>query len=154
MQNMFSGSRSPNSSQQSTPVKTLPSKSNMLQVSPLNTGSLPRTPKGKMPLFGKVAGYRQPAASMDQAGQNPRLSITGSGRSTRSQMSEPLPNPAAEKREIWVDSKPICDRDLVSAQLPQQYDSNAIYGYMDEHKKANDTAVGRGSGHIPPLCAS
>ena len=130
MQNMLSGSRSPISSQQSTPVKTLSSsKSNMLQVSPHNTGSLPRTPKGKMPLFGKVAGYRQPAATSDQPQQNPRLSMTGSGITTRSRLSEP------SEREIWVDSKPICDKDLVPTQLPQQYDTNAIYGYMDEHKK-------------------
>ena len=49
--------RSPSSSQHSTPVKTLSLAS---CKSPQSTGSLPRNPRGKMPLFGKVAGYRQP----------------------------------------------------------------------------------------------
>ena len=106
--------RSPSSSQHSTPIKTL-----SLCKSPVSTGSLPRAPRGKMPLHGKVAGYRQPGGS--DLNPNPRLSLTGSsGRS-------------GQQPEIWVDYKPNCDRDILG---PGQYDANAIYGYMDEQKKA------------------
>ena len=117
--------RSPSSSQHSTPVKTVSG-----VRSPSNTGSLPRSTRpGKMPLFGKVAGYRQPPGH--ETGLNPRLSIT-SGRSRLSDTSQHQP------AEIWVDSKPICDKELLSSggsPLPAQYDTSAIYGYMDEHKK-------------------
>ena len=123
MSPMMHTSRSPNSSQHSTPIKTL-----SLAKSPSNTGSLPRNPKGKMPLFGKVAGYRQPAGTLEHVSSQQRLSVTGSGISGRSRLS-------GSGSEIWVDSKPICDKDLVCGPLSQQYDTNAIYGYMDEHKK-------------------
>ena len=128
-------SRSPNSSQHSTPIKTLSLSS---CKSPSNTGSLPRNPKGKMPLFGKVAGYRQPPAPTlarnDHLTPEHRLSISGSGISGRSRHSGSGVN--IPGGEIWVDSKPICDKDLVVAASNLQYDNNAIYGYMDEHKKA------------------
>ena len=112
------GSRQGSScSQQSTPVRSL-------ARSPLNsTSSLPRSPKGKMPLFGKVAGYRQPPSC------SPVPPVAPASRPCR--LSEP-------GAEIWVDSKPNCDRDLVQpgSAAQQQYDANAIYGYMDEQKKA------------------
>ena len=75
-----------------------------------------------MPLYGKVAGYRQPADP------SPRHSVTpsASGVSGRSRGSV---------GEIWVDTQPNCDRDLVASPLPATYDNSAIYGYMDEHKK-------------------
>ena len=110
--------RSPSSSQHSTPVKTL----SLTCKSPVSSGSLPRAPRGKMPLHGKVAGYRQPGGSGGSSDlpHNPRLSLAGSsGRSSQAP-------------EIWVDHKPHCDRDVLG---PGQYDNSAIYGYMDETKK-------------------
>ena len=108
--------RSPSSSQHSTPVKTL-----SLCKSPQSTGSLPRNPRGKMPLYGRVAGYRQPATATDLP-LNPRLSLASSGRSGQ---------PQVQPGEVWVDNKPNCDRELLAAQ----YDASGIYGYMDEQKK-------------------
>ena len=109
--------RSPSSSQHSTPIKTLSLAASC--KSPQSTGSLPRNPRGKMPLYGRVAGYRQPAGL--ELPHNPRLSLASSGR-----VSQPQPG------EVWVDNKPNCDRDLLAAQ----YDTSAIYGYMDDQKKA------------------
>ena len=111
--------RSPSSSQHSTPVKTLALAATC--KSPQSTGSLPRNPRGKMPLYGRVAGYRQPAGP--DLPLNPRLSLASSGR-----VSQPSPG---QSGEVWVDNKPNCDRDLLAAQ----YDTSAIYGYMDEQKK-------------------
>ena len=111
--------RSPSSSQHSTPVKTLALAATC--KSPQSTGSLPRNPRGKMPLYGRVAGYRQPAGP--DLPLNPRLSLASSGR-----VSQPSPG---QPGEVWVDNKPNCDRDLLAAQ----YDTSAIYGYMDEQKK-------------------
>ena len=98
-----------------------------------------------MPLYGKVAGYRQPPTDPLVA-TSPRLSLTpsASGLSGRSRGSG---------GEIWVDSQPNCDKDLVNA-LPAQYDNSAIYGYMDEHKKAMIQqwveGQARGGPSIPP----
>ena len=114
--------RSPSSSQHSTPHSTPVKTLSLLPPScksPQSTGSLPRNPRGKMPLYGRVAGYRQPADSQ-QLQLNPRLSLASSGRSSQPQAGE-----------VWVDNKPHCDRDLLAAQ----YDTGAIYGYMDEQKK-------------------
>ena len=94
-----------------------------------------------MPLFGKVAGYRQPPPGPGTPEHN-RLSVSGSGISGRSRLSGSGSGhltPVNSGGEIWVDSAPVCDRDLVPGAgglLPQQYDTNAIYGYMDDHKKA------------------
>ena len=137
---MVHSARSPVSSQHSTPVKTLSG----LGKPPSNTGSLPRNPRGKMPLFGKVAGYRQPPTGPGTPEHGPghnRLSVSGSGISGRSRLSGSGSGhltPVNSGGEIWVDSAPVCDRDLVpgAGLLPQQYDTNAIYGYMDDHKKA------------------
>ena len=100
-----------------------------------------------MPLYGKVAGYRQPPTDPLVATTSPRLSLTpsASGLSARSRGSG---------GEIWVDSQPNCDKDLVNAPLPAQYDNSAIYGYMDEHKKAMIQqwveGQARGGPSIPP----
>ena len=102
-----------------------------------------------MPLYGKVAGYRQPPTDPLVANSSsPRLSLTpsASGLSARSRGSG---------GEIWVDSQPNCDKDLVNAPLPAaQYDNSAIYGYMDEHKKAMIQqwveGQARGGPSIPP----
>ena len=135
-------SGSPSSSQQGTPVRSL----SLVNSSRQSTGSLPRSPKGKMPLYGKVAGYRQPPS--EAATSSPRISLTPShsGLSGRSRGSV---------GEIWVDSQPNCDRDLVSAPtLTPQYDNSGIYGYMDEHKKAMIQqwveGQSRGGPSIPP----
>ena len=99
-----------------------------------------------MPLYGKVAGYRQPPSD-PLAATSPRLSLTpsASGMSARSRGSG---------GEIWVDSQPNCDRDLVNALPVVQYDNSAIYGYMDEHKKAMIQqwveGQARGGPSIPP----
>ena len=99
-----------------------------------------------MPLYGKVAGYRQPPTDPLVA-TPPRLSLTpsASGMSARSRGSG---------GEIWVDSQPNCDRDLVNALPVAQYDNSAIYGYMDEHKKAMIQqwveGQARGGPSIPP----
>ena len=106
-----SAAASPTSSQQSTPVRTLHSAVGGRSGGG-STGSLPRN-AGKMPLCGKVAGYRQPAAvnpfpfGMEQpavghhnGGQDHhhnhhnhlnhhRLSNAGSGLSSRSRGSDP-----------------------------------------------------------------
>ena len=75
----------------------------------------------------QVAGYRQPATGESQ----PRMSLTPStsALSARSRGS-------VAGGEVWVDSQPDCDTDLVSVLPTQQYDTSGIYGYMDEHKKA------------------
>ena len=74
-----------------------------------------------------MAGYRQPATGESQ----PRMSVTPStsALSARSRGS-------VAGGEVWVDSQPDCDTDLVSVLPTQQYDTSGIYGYMDEHKKA------------------
>ena len=139
MSPMIQNARSPVSSQHSTPVKTL---SGLGKSNNSNTGSLPRNPRGKMPLFGKVAGYRQPPSGPGTPEHGPghnRLSVSGSGISGRSRLSgSGSGHLTPVNSEIWVDSKPVCDRDLVpgAGLLPQQYDTNAIYGYMDDNKKA------------------
>ena len=48
-----------------------------------------------------------------------------------------------------MDSAPVCDRDLVPGG---QYDTNAIYGYMDDHKKAmiQQWVEGQSSCHASP----
>ena len=91
MQNVLFAKHSPKhsvSSQQSTPIRAISSKSNNILPNSkfgTGTGSLPRNPKGKMPLFGKVAGYRQPPSHTEtdsiQWQQEPsRLTISASGK--------------------------------------------------------------------------
>ena len=56
----------------STPVRSGSRNSALMSPGGRRCGSLPRNPRGKMPLYGKVAGYKQPAAaavaSPDHAG--------------------------------------------------------------------------------------
>ena len=92
-----------------------------------STGSLPRNPRGKMPLFGRVAGYRQPPehGAGAGAGQHRLSAVSG-----RSRLSGSGSGTAAPGAEIWVDSAPGGDKEAVMG------DCSNIYGYMDEHKKA------------------
>ena len=90
-----------------------------------STGSLPRNPRGKMPLFGRVAGYRQPPEPGAGAGAGQHRLSAVSGRSR-------LSGSGSGTAEIWVDSAPGGggDKEAVLG------DCSNIYGYMDEHKKA------------------
>ncbi len=80
-------------------------------------GSLPRNPKGKMPLTGRVAGYRQTPQHM--------------------------PSGMASGEMMWLDQNRGQQQQQPQNWLPYQqqqmqtgsYDANlAIYGYMDDHK--------------------
>ncbi len=180
---------SPTSSQQSTPVRTLHGRSGSG-----STGSLPRNNTGKMPLCGKVAGYRQPAtlgggtsaaasfghevsvgggaiefhhhnSHQQHQHHHHRLSNAGSGLSYRSSRGSDPQQPHTPKKqsEVWVDTVPSCDKDVITH--PHPYPSSyipgyepyapggvganggvvapgynpaelqSLYGYMDEHKK-------------------
>jgi hypothetical protein len=112
-----SAAASPTSSQQSTPVRTLHAAAGGRSGGGGSTGSLPRNVGGKMPLCGKVAGYRQPPLGpfgLDHGGgqhhngqdhhhhhhhnqhnnhlNHHRLSNAGSGLSSRSRGSDPQGN--------------------------------------------------------------
>ena len=108
-----------NSSQQRGPQFHLPRFYN--QVENIGRGgSLPRNPKGKMPLYGRVAGYRQtPTASPQHSAkeewiQQHRISQNG-GKS--------------RGRDDWI------DRVYGDAGGQRQQQQQPLYGYMDDHKK-------------------
>jgi len=153
---------SPTSSQQSTPVRTLHGRSGSG-----STGSLPRNNNtGKMPLCGKVAGYRQPAAlggtsaaasfghevpvgggglelhhhnsHQQHHHHHHRLSNAGSGLSYRSSRgSDPQQHQHAPKQqpEVWVDTVPSCDKDVITH--PHPHPSSYIPGYEPYAPGAN-----------------
>ena len=89
-------SPSPLIRQHSTPVKR---QQLMSPTAAASTGSLPRNPRGKMPLFGRVAGYRQPPEPGAGAGAGQHRLSAVSGRSR-------LSGSGSGTAEIWVDSAP------------------------------------------------
>ncbi len=80
-------------------------------------GGVGGKPLGKMPLHGKVAGYRQPSLL-------PHHFPTTA--------TSPGP-PHRDGGESWGGGDGSCDNEaMVQMSLQQQ---NAVYGYMDDHKK-------------------
>ncbi len=91
-----------------TPTKYHPSNADPYRVIGCG-GSLPRTPKGKMPLCGRVAGYRQ--------------------------MPSPIHRAAArQKRGGGVEAE--VDQFYGDGNQEAAAATAALYGYMDDHKKS------------------
>lgn len=116
-------------------------------------GSLPRNPKGKMPLYGKVAGYRQPPSAAAAVTNN----IGGGGHALSQSQEYWIDQPqvlqaqSRESRQVIVMQQQqqggSSQQDWVNSSFEQQqqqqqvYDSSSstgggkVYGYMDDHKK-------------------
>ena len=114
----------------------------------MGRGSLPRNPRGKMPLYGKVAGYRQPASNSNAAVVAQEYWIDQKGALTYQAENTPphsKPN-ARHNQQTFLHpysgqqpksktsshqgsvGSPCHDRPLTIEQQA------AIYGYMDDHK--------------------
>ena len=95
-------------------------------------GSLPRNPKGKMPLTGKVAGYRQPPSSphIEVRTEKPHQSPINQPNGHQFQMPQQIfHHPMSPS---WTPQQIIS----IQAQFPMETaESIYAYGFMDDHKK-------------------
>ena len=144
-----SSKKSPQNSSSPITLSQNSHNSHLLAQYNMGRGSLPRNPRGKMPLYGKVAGYRQPASNSNAAVVAQEYWIDQKGASkyhSESTKVNKQPSCKSQNPQIMVMPYP-CPMNMFSTpshqgsggspchEYPYTLEQQAaIYGYMDDHK--------------------
>lgn len=103
-------------------------------LSHVRGGSLPRSnPKGKMPLHGKVAGYRQPPSQQQEWWIDSPITSLGAQVQSGSQVLVRTMQKTTRTSADWSDQ---LYGGGPSERMGGMRGSQPIYGFMDDHKKS------------------